>query len=56
MFACLALLVTNLNIDNAFATWKIENDTLIIHNESPGELLNGYIPGRNYKPRKHVLF
>ena len=49
MFACLVLLVTNLNIDNAFATWKIENDTLTINNEIPGNLLNSRISGQCYK-------
>ena len=44
MFACLVLLVTNLNIDNAFATWKIEGDTLIIHNEKAMNLFENYQP------------
>ena len=42
MFACLVLLVANLNIDNAFATWKIEDNELVIQNEQAGNLIDNF--------------
>lgn len=38
VFAYLAFFIVSPNVNNAFATWKIKNDTLVIFNERAGNL------------------
>lgn len=49
ILVCLIFFITSLHMNTACGLWEIENDTLIINNEIPGNLLNGRLSDQCYK-------
>lgn len=54
IFVCFAFFISNLKFDNAFATWKIEGNTLIIHNEKAMNLFENYRPEQQRGKYKYI--
>lgn len=55
IFACFVILIANLNVDNVFAAWKIENDTFTIYNEEAGKLYSNNLVHGISSDCKHII-
>ena len=54
IFACFIFFIVSPNVNSAFATWKIEGDTLIIHNEKAMNLFENYQPEQQRGKYKYI--